>query len=178
MTKASYSSLPITTKIVEAETNQILVDLSIQFYFLPGVIGSAVNGSGPDEAGRLVVEGRPADGTAQASRVPRPAGHLNQEAVGNQLAASSAHSGRDSRLTAGSGADQTADSAANTVATDAADAADAQAARRVDRTVGGRRSFRLKKRAKFKSLLFRLIYLIMTRKTGTQSTGTLSPTLG
>lgn len=31
---------------------------------IPGVISSAVNGSGPDEAGRLVVEGRPADGTA------------------------------------------------------------------------------------------------------------------
>lgn len=108
--------------------------------------------------------------------MPRPAGHLNQEAVGNQLAASSAHSGRDSRLTAGPSADQTADSAANAVATDAADAADAQAARRVDRTVGGRWSFRLQKRAKLKSLLlFRLIYLIMTRKTGTQSTGTLRP---
>jgi hypothetical protein len=43
-----------------------LVSLSVcvYFYFLPGVISSAVNGSGPDEAGRLVVEGRPADGTS------------------------------------------------------------------------------------------------------------------
>lgn len=106
---------------------------------VPGVISPAVNGSGPDEAGRLVVEGRPADGAAQASRVPRPAGHLNQEAVGNQLAAGGAHSSRHSDLAAGSGGQ-----AETGVTPDAADPADAaHAARRIDRTVGRRRSFRL-----------------------------------
>ena len=75
--------------------------------------------------------------------MPRPAGHLNQEAVGNQLAAGGAHPGSNSGLAAGSGADQAADAAAHTAATNAADTADAKAAGWIDGTVGWRRSFRL-----------------------------------
>lgn len=71
--------------------------------------------------------------------MPRPAGHLNQEAVGNQLAAGGANSSRHSDLPAGSGCH--ADAAVTPDAADPADAA--HAARRIDRTVGRRRSFRL-----------------------------------
>ena len=61
------------------------------FFSLPGVVSSTVDCSSFDETGRLSVEGRPADGPAETSRVPRPAGHLNQEAVRNHLSAGGAH---------------------------------------------------------------------------------------
>lgn len=136
-------------KRVSARYLQHLLDLNMCLIVIsrrrhiPGVIGSTVNGSSPDETGRLVIEGCPADRTAQTSRVPRPAGHLNQEAVGNQFTAGSANSSRDTDLAAGSGADQAANNAATGTASDASDSADPQAAGRIDRTVGRRWSFGL-----------------------------------
>ena len=59
---------------------------------LPGVIGSAVDGSAPDETRWLGIEGRPADGTSETGRVPRPTGYLNKETVRNEFSAGGAHS--------------------------------------------------------------------------------------
>lgn len=75
--------------------------------------------------------------------MPRPTGHLNQEAVGNQLTASGTNSSRYADLAAGSGADQAANNAATGTASDAPDSADTQATGRIDGTVGRRWSFRL-----------------------------------
>jgi hypothetical protein len=59
---------------------------------LPGVIGSAVNGSASDETRRLGVEGCPADRTSKTGRVPRPTGYLNEETVRNEFSTGGAHS--------------------------------------------------------------------------------------
>lgn len=70
--------------------------------------------------------------------MPRPAGHLNQETVGNQLTAGGTHSSCHTDLAARSGCQPDA-----TVTADAPDTTDAHAAGRVNRTVGRRKSFRL-----------------------------------
>ena len=54
---------------------------------LPGVIGSAVDDTGPDETRRLRIQRRSTNRAAQTGRVPRPTRHLDQEAIGDEFAA-------------------------------------------------------------------------------------------